>query len=126
MEKKIEAQEFIEWFEVHGNLYGTQKSQIQDIIQQGFIPLLDIDIQGAEKFVEAFPTSNTFFLFPPSLDELRMRLVKRGTETEESLQVRLASAEKEIQRALVKNDPMNLIGYKLINDNAETCLEKFV
>ena len=96
-EKMIEADDFIEWCQVHSNMYGTAKSQINAIRADKRIPLLDIDIQGTVKFLKAFPETNTLFVFPPSVDDLRQRLEKRGTETEETLKTRLGNASKEIE-----------------------------
>lgn len=66
----IEKDDFIEWCNVHTNMYGTAKSQIDSIRAAHQIPLLDIDIQGTVKFVKAFPETNTFFVFPPSIQVL--------------------------------------------------------
>ena len=84
-EKMIAANDFIEWFQVHGNMYGTADTQIKAIQAEKKIPLLDIDIQGTQKFVSVHPEANTLFVFPPSYEALEQRLTKRGTETPESL-----------------------------------------
>ena len=88
----VDENKFVEWFRVHDNMYGTAKSEIERIQLKHKIPLLDIDIKGAEKFVDVFPEANTLFILPPSVDELRKRLIGRGTETEETLKVRLGNA----------------------------------
>lgn len=90
------------------------------------IPILDIDIKGTEKFVNVFPYTNTIFIFPPSVDELRVRLITRGTETDEKIAIRLSNAEIEIARALDKKDTTNLIGYKMINGELEPCQKLFI
>lgn len=66
----INRNEFVEWKNVHGNLYGTSKTQIKETQASKKIPLLDIDIQGTETFLESFPESNTLFIFPPSIETL--------------------------------------------------------
>ena len=81
-------------------MYGTAKSQIRSIQAAGKIPLLDIDIQGTEKFLKSFPETNTLFMLPPSIAELEERLTKRGTETAESLKTRLTNSVNEIERGL--------------------------
>ena len=88
--------EFIEHCQVHSNKYGTTKAQIKKIQGEWKIPLLDIDVQGALKFEKVFPDSNFLAVLPKSIDQLRNQLVKRGTETEESLNTRLKNAESEI------------------------------
>ena len=78
----IDKDDFVEWCQVHQNFYGTSKSQIKKIMNDAMIPLLDIDIQGAVKFVKAFPESRTLLIVPPSIDEIEKRLIARGTESE--------------------------------------------
>ncbi len=93
----INRDEFIEYCEVHTNMYGTAKSQITGIQKQNKIPLLDIDVQGAIKFEKAFPDSNFIAIIPPSVEALKQRLEKRGTETEKTMSTRLANAPGEIE-----------------------------
>lgn len=111
--------EFVEWCHVHGNMYGTSKKQIADMQAKKLIPILDIDIQGTEKFLKVYPNSNTLFLFPPTLAELQARLEKRGTETKESLETRMNNATREITQAIQKDDPKCLIGYRVINKDLQ-------
>ena len=92
----IKEDAFIEWFEVHGNFYGTSKSTIKDIQSKNRIPLLDIDIQGTEKFCKSFPETQTIFMLPPSLEALKTRLTKRGTDKPDQIQKRLNNALTEI------------------------------
>jgi guanylate kinase len=67
----IDRNEFIEYCEVHTNMYGTAKSQITGIQKENKIPLLDIDVQGAIKFEKAFPDSNFIAIIPPSVEALK-------------------------------------------------------
>ena len=90
--KMILADDFVEWAEVHSNMYGTAKSQIRSIQSDKKIPLLDIDVQGTENFLKAFPETNTMFIFPPSKDALEKRLRARGTESEATLATRIGNA----------------------------------
>lgn len=93
--------EFLEWAEVHGRRYGTLKSRIVENLQQGIDVLIDIDTQGARK-IRSCPDPfisealADVFIMPPSLDELRRRLQKRGTETEEQIEVRIRNAASEM------------------------------
>jgi len=94
-EAKIANNEFIEYCTVHGNYYGTLKSYIQALSDENLIALLDIDIQGAKKVYESFSNANFIFVFPPSFQELTERLMKRGTENEMSMKIRLKNALSE-------------------------------
>jgi len=76
------------------------------------IPILDIDINGAEKFLVTYPDANTIFLFPPSIGDLKTRLVRRGTESKESLALRLSNAHLEISRGLESDET---IAFRLVN-----------
>lgn len=122
----ISSDDFIEWAQVHSNFYGTAKSQIRQIQACKKIPLLDIDVQGTEKFLAAFPETNTLFVFPPSKESLVKRLENRGTETKESLAVRVGNATAEMNRGFDKNDPKNLVGLRMINDDKARSSNVFV
>jgi guanylate kinase len=97
-QEKIQHEEFIEWEMVYeGKYYGTLKSELHRIWDQGKVPLLDIDVKGAIHVQQQFPDSSvSLFVEPPSVDELRRRLQSRGTETEESIQARVSKASYEI------------------------------
>lgn len=96
--KKIEQQEFIEWEMVYeGKYYGTLKSELQRIWNEGRFPVLDIDVKGAIHVQEQFPGEVlSLFIQPPSVEELRRRLESRGTETEETINTRVNKATYEI------------------------------
>lgn len=97
-QQKIRANDFIEWEMVYeGKYYGTLKSEFERIWAMGKSPVLDIDVQGAIHVEQQYhDTALSIFIEPPSLDELKIRLQKRGTETSESLQTRLNKAAHEI------------------------------
>ncbi len=88
--KRIDKGEFVEWSEVHGNYYGTERAMIQRELDQGHHVLLDIDVNGGEVIQQLFPDSILIFLEPPSIEELRTRLRKRGTDDEASIERRLS------------------------------------
>jgi guanylate kinase len=96
--QKIQQNAFVEWEMVYeGKYYGTLKSELERIWQQGKIPLLDIEVKGAIHIREQYPHSTlALFIEPPSVDELRRRLEMRGTETVESLLARVNKASYEI------------------------------
>lgn len=95
---KIQHEEFVEWEMVYkGKYYGTLKSELQRIWSEGKAPVLDIDVKGAIHVQQQFPdTALSIFIEPPSVDELKRRLMSRGTETEESLNTRVNKASYEI------------------------------
>jgi guanylate kinase len=97
-QQKIQQGEFVEWEMVYeGKYYGTLKSELQRLWNNGQCPLLDIDVKGAIHVQQQYPnTSLTIFIEPPSVAELKRRLESRGTETAESLQARVNKAAYEI------------------------------
>lgn len=92
----IEAGDFLEYADIYGNYYGTPLPPILKRLEAGEDILLEIDIQGALNVMKKYPGGLFIFLLPPSIEELRRRLTGRGTESEESLTRRMASAKKEI------------------------------
>ncbi|MEM1026409.1 MAG: guanylate kinase [Myxococcota bacterium] len=101
--------EFIEWAEVFSNRYGTGFEAVLAQLDQGLDVLLDIDVQGGMQIRDRLPEALLVFLLPPSMGELRRRLVNRGTDDPEIIEARLAKARTEIERAqnyefLVVND----------------------
>ena len=109
---KRERGEFAESAEVHGNLYGTLRSEVLKVIETGKHVLMDIDVQGASQFTRVFPQSVTIFVLPPSADVLLERLRKRQTESPQQLADRLQSALQELQSVdeyeyVVVNDDLN-------------------
>lgn len=97
--KRIQDNLWAEWAEVHGNFYGTSLKFIEDNISQGGHILLDIDVQGAKQFTKAFPEAVTIFIMPPSIDILKQRLQKRGTDSDDVIAKRLVNAEYEINQS---------------------------
>lgn len=95
---RIDANEFIEWEMVYeGKYYGTLKSELQRIWNEGKVPMLDIDVQGAIHVQQQFAENClSIFIQPPSVAELRRRLEARGTETPESLETRVNKASYEM------------------------------
>ena len=95
-EKRIGKNEFLEFAVVHDNLYGTLKSELDRHLRSGNDVVLELDVQGMRNIRQFVKQMVSVFLMPPSLDELKNRLRKRGTETEEALALRLRNAEREI------------------------------
>lgn len=108
-EELIAEDAFIEHARVHGNYYGTLREPIESALREGCSVILDIDVQGAAKvreFVRSLPDTDPMkagyvdiFILPPSMEELRSRLVGRGTDSPEAVERRLENAEGEIARA---------------------------
>ena len=96
----IENDEFLEWAEFSGNMYGTQKSYVEKKLAEGKNIILEIDTQGALKVKKVMPEATLIFILPPSLEELESRLRGRNTENEEAIQKRLASIKMEMENAI--------------------------
>ncbi len=94
---RIEAGDFVEWAQVHDHRYGTLASEVDRNLATGQSLILEIDVQGALAVKERFPEAVLIFIEPPSLEVLRERLIGRGSETPESLALRLHTAESEMQ-----------------------------
>lgn len=96
--KRIQQKEFAEWEMVYeGKYYGTLKSELKRIWSMGKVPILDIDVKGAIHVQQQYPENTlSIFVEPPSVDELKKRLLSRGTENEDSITVRLNKATYEI------------------------------
>ncbi|MDH4287215.1 MAG: guanylate kinase [Aquincola sp.] len=94
-----ERGEFFEWAQVHGRLYGTSRVAIQDRLQRGEDVVLEIDWQGALQIKRLFEHAVLIFILPPSWDELRLRLQRRGEDGAEVIEQRLANAREEVAHA---------------------------
>ncbi|TNF52661.1 guanylate kinase [bacterium] len=116
-QKMQEKELFYEWAEVHGNLYGTSRNAVQEIIDQGKDIILDIDVQGGLQAMDKVGDKGIFiFILPPSLQELEKRLVKRGTESESVIATRLKNAQGEIKI-------MGKYDYVIVNDSLAEAVE---
>ena len=116
--QKVEEDDFLEWAEVYGNYYGTPKSKVNEMLDSGKNVILEIDIQGALKVKENCGDDGVFiFILPPSMEELKQRIINRGSETPESLMRRFNSAYKEINY-------ISRYNYGVINDEVDAAVEK--
>lgn len=100
-DRKLREGEFLEWETVYaGSRYGTLRSEVENIIENGYFSLLDIDVNGAERIKELFgPNALTLYIRPPSIDALHERLLARGTDTPEQIAQRLERASMEMEKA---------------------------
>lgn len=117
VKEMIANDEFLEYAEVYGNYYGTPRKYVMDQLNAGKDVLLEIDIQGALQVKEHFPDGVFVFITPPSLDELCARIYKRGTDSEEVIKRRMASAADELTYA-------SKYDYIIVNDIAEKATKK--
>ena len=92
----INKNPFLEWAKFAGNYYGTPLSFVKDKIEDGFIVLLEIEVEGAKQIKDKFPDSLSIFILPPSKEELERRIRNRGTEKEEAINRRLSRSTYEI------------------------------
>ena len=117
-EKMINENLFLEYENVHGDLYGTALSSLKEYIDNKKLLFFELDVNGAVSLMNYYPNNTvSIFLSPPNLNELRKRLVLRSTETEEEINKRLSSFEEE-------DNLKKEFDYNLINDNFETTFEK--
>jgi len=116
-EKMIENDSLLEWAKVYDHYYGTPKDFVLKNLEEGNDVVLEIDIQGALKIKEKFPEGVFIFILPPSMEELKNRIKKRGTETEEEIIKRFKSAYEELNYVSKYN-------YVVINDSVEEAVEK--
>jgi guanylate kinase len=116
-EAMIRGDELLEWAEYVGNYYGTPRAFVEQTLASGKDIILEIEVQGALKVKHKFPEGVFLFLLPPSLDELKSRIVGRGTESEDSIRSRMNAAVDEI-RLLEHYD------YAIVNDQVDKACDR--
>ena len=116
-EEMIAAGEFLEWACVHGNLYGTAKNQILAETASGCDIIVEVDVQGAASVRRLLMDSVSIFILPPSYEVLRERLIARGTDSPEELQIRLRNAPEELRQ-------YSAFDYVIINDEVERAVNQ--
>ena len=115
----VEKKFFIEWAQVHNNYYGTPLHQIEDAWRDGKCVIMDVDVQGAQTFKAKYPgDSKSIFIVPPSIDELRRRIVKRDGKVPADLEVRMRNASMEMTRAPE-------FDFQLVNDDFNVSYAEF-
>lgn len=114
--RMIAAGELLEWAEVHGNLYGTPRWNLEAAVTSGRHLVLDIDVQGSRLVRHAVPNSVSIFVLPPSGEELVRRLAGRGSESDETRRRRLRAARHEIAAAAE-------FDYVIVNETLETSVD---
>lgn len=111
----IEQNEFLEWAEFSGNMYGTQKAYVENKLAEGKNMILEIDTQGALNVKKIMPEAQLIFILPPSFEELEARLRGRHTETEEAIQKRLQTVKSEMENS-------KHFDYQIVNDSIENAV----
>lgn len=110
---------FVEWAEVHANLYGTPLYQIEDAWKVSRVVIMDVDVQGAATFKAKYPSdAATIFILPPSIEELRRRVMKRDGGQTKDIELRMKNAAHEVSFA-------NRFDHQVVNDDFETSYNEF-
>ncbi len=117
-EKKVKEDFFVEFALVHTNMYGTSHEQIQLAWARDKVVIMDIDIQGVVTFKSKYPEAKTVFILPPSIEELKRRVIKRDGGPPPDLEVRMINAEKEMQKA-------HEFDIQIVNDDFERSYAEF-
>lgn len=113
-EKMIAKEELIEYAKYVNNYYGTPRAYVEQMLEEGKDVILEIEIQGALKVKAKFPDTLLLFITPPSAEELRKRLVGRGTESMEVIESRMLRANEEAEY-------MHFYDYLIVNDDLKEC-----
>ncbi len=116
-EAQVEGGAFLEWANVHGNLYGTRRQDVEAALAEGEDILLEIDWQGANQVAAKVGDACRIFILPPSIEELRVRLTARGQDAAAVIERRVAAAESEMAHA-------DEAHHRIINDDFNRALEE--
>ncbi len=126
--KKIKEGSFLEWEEVYENqFYGTLKSELQRVWNEGKVVIFDVDVIGGLRIKKLYPKDClSIFIMPPSVDVLRKRLTGRGSESEEKLELRLTKAEKEISKNQQFDEIILNDDFKIACEETIVAIKKFI
>ncbi|MGB6064431.1 MAG: guanylate kinase [Desulfomonilaceae bacterium] len=113
----IRRGEFLEWKEVHGNLYGTPAGPVNSALAAEQRIILDIDVEGAKEVFKRIPQAVGVFISAPDMSTLKQRLVQRGTDSKESVKIRLANAAHEMKQA-------GMFRHQIVNDDLEEAVKE--
>ncbi len=117
-EAKISSDFFVEWAKVHGNHYGTSREQIDGALAKGLVVIMDVDVQGVRTFKLKYSADKSIFILPPSIAELRARVISRDGRVPPDLDLRMKNAEIEMAQAPE-------FDYQIVNDNFSESYLKF-
>ncbi len=113
-----DADEFAEWAEVHGRLYGTPRAEVDSALADGYHVLLDVDVQGGASLMKVYPEAVSIFLLPPSHGAMEARLKGRGTDSDGAIARRMAEALNEL-------DYVSQYEYVIVNRELDKTVEVF-
>lgn len=111
-DRRVAGGEFLEWAEYSGNRYGTLRSEVRQRTERGAPVVLEIEVQGARQVRETMPTAERIFVEPPTPEDLRRRLIGRGTDGPETIERRLEEADKELRAR-------DEFSHRVVNDDVE-------
>ena len=114
-EQAIKKGQMLEWAQVHTSYYGIPKKSVDALLKKGICPILVIDVQGARTVKNMYPQAATVFIIPPSLKELKKRILKRNDNTQD-IELRLETAKKEVQE-------LDWYDYALLNDDLKKAVD---
>ena len=115
-EQAIKKGQMLEWAQVHTHYYGIPKKSVDDLMKKGICPILVIDVQGARTVKAQYPNAATVFIVPPSLKELKNRILRRNDNTQD-IEIRLETEKKEMQE-------LDRYDYALLNDELAEAVDK--
>ncbi|HOD07256.1 MAG TPA: guanylate kinase [Myxococcota bacterium] len=115
--RMVDEGRFAEWADVHSNLYGTSIAEVERLSSQGIDVVFEVDYQGGRSLMRRFPQAVSIFILPPSMAEVRHRLVERGTDDEATIQMRMHNARVEIATA-------GEYGFAVVNDDLDDAVSK--
>lgn len=115
-EKKIDQDMFLEYAEYCGNYYGTPLANVNLLLSQGKDVVLEIEVNGAQQVIHKFPKCISIFVTPPSLSDLKTRLINRGSEDSDTIQKRVLNAKRELKFSKDYK-------YIVVNDNLDNCVK---
>ena len=118
-ERRRAAGQFLEWAEVYGHLYGTPRAFVDEQLRQGRVVVLEVDVQGGASVRRAQAHAVSVFICPPSIEALRQRLLKRGTDPGDVIEKRLANADGELRQ-------MPEYDYLVRNEDLESAVARLV
>ncbi|MCB0378979.1 MAG: guanylate kinase [Bdellovibrionales bacterium] len=114
----VEQDFFVEWSQVHDSLYGTPHKSLEEVWEKGKVAIMDIDIQGVHKIKQVYPQAVSIFILPPSIEELKRRILGRDKKAPDNLELRLENAKKEIACA-------DQFDFQVVNDDFEPSYAQF-
>lgn len=114
-EQAIKKGQMLEWAQVHTHYYGIPKKSVDGLMKKGICPILVIDVQGARTVKAQYPDAATVFIVPPSLKELKKRILGRNDNTQD-IEIRLETAKKEMQE-------LDRYDYALLNDDLDEAVD---